>query len=111
MVLHTLWMNFDPWTLKFDLWTAKAAWKHTDGPEQLLTFSSEPVLHTGPTGVTGTRTMTTDPTATTGATGLTGQRLMATDSTATRATANGLTGSRHVGFGLSGDRTMATDST
>ncbi len=91
MVLHTLWMNFDPWPLKFDLWTAEAAWKHTDGLEQLLTFSPEPVLHTGPTGVTGTRTMTTDPTGTTEATGLTSPRLMGTGSTEARATANGFT--------------------
>lgn len=72
-------MNFDLWPLKFDLWTAKAAWKHTDGPKQLLTFSLEPVLHTGPTGVNGT--ITTDPSGTIArATGLAGPRLMGTDS-------------------------------
>lgn len=54
MVLHTLWMNFELWPLKFDIWIADSAWKHTDVPEQLLTFSPEPVLPTGPAGVTGT---------------------------------------------------------
>lgn len=82
--------------------------------------SNEPVLHTGPTGLTGTRTITTDPNwnhsqsrqaywSKINGYWFFKPRTMATGPTGTRA--NCLTGPRHIGSGLSGNRTMATGPT